>query len=203
MNNRPLAIGCGIFLVLVAGVVGAGIYFIPKWVDQGITAVKDGFKEESEASLFAANWEPPSPKPDGSWFPQQIGKWKLITREASKGIPQLNVDRPGEYAAYRSGAGVTEVRIIPANGLEKKALLAMVGESRVGESSRMTSFGGDRAYLRLGDDDYTRLWWIKNWLFVFHQTGADPQDFVKPYLSAIQAFAPSPKPSETPEPQRK
>jgi hypothetical protein len=185
--NRKVATGCGIALALFAIAVAGLVYIVPKLIRKGVDAVKDGLAEAQRAAAFEATWTPPSPSPDASWFPKEVGKWSLTTQEPSTGIPRLNIERPGQYAAYRSGGEVVEVNVIAANDLEKDALFQRAQEGKSG-SSTVTSRFGNQGSMRLNGDDYTRLWWMpKGWLFIFHNHGGtDPEKFMEPFLEAME-----------------
>ena len=66
--------------------------------------------------------------------------------------------------------------------LFSKAQAALSGGTRVSSSS------GNRVYVRLNGNEYTRMWWIKSWLFVFRsQGGTDPEAFMEAYMKAMEA----------------
>lgn len=189
--NKKLATGCGVLLALLAIIVGLGIYAVPKLVRRAKVAVKSNVEESNRLSAIESKWRPPSAAPDASWFPKQVEKWQLTTQEASTGIPTLQIERAGQYGAYRSGAAeVIEVNVLAANDLEKEALFSRA-QAALSEKTRASSSSGNRVYVRLTEDDYTRMWWIKDWLFIFRShRGADPEAFMEAYMQAMDASGP-------------
>jgi len=188
--NRKVAIGCGIALLLFLIGVGAVIYIVPKLVRRGEAALKEGLDKHNRSVAFEVAWRPPAAALDASWFPKEVGAWKLTTQEPSKGILRLNIDRPGQYGAYQSGADVVEVNIMPANDLEKDALISRA-QAALSGGSTYSSTMGNRSSVRTNGDDYTEMWWLKNWMFIFHKHGGtDPESFIEPYLTAVQAASP-------------
>ena len=185
--NRKLAIGCGVLLLLVAIVIGLCIYAVPKLVRKAKVAIKSSIEESNRLAAIENKWRPPSAAPDASWFPKQVGSWQLTTQEVSTGIPRLNIERGGQYGAYQSGAEVVEVNVLAANDLEKDALFSKA-QAALSGGTRVSTSSGNRVYVRLNGDDYTRMWWVKNWLFIFHSHGgSDPEAFMEPYMKAMQA----------------
>lgn len=185
--NKKLATGCGVLLVLLAIIIGIGIYAVPKLVRKAKVAIKSNIEESNRLAAIESKWRPPSAAPDASWFPKQVENWQLTTQETSTGIPALNIERAGQYGAYRSGAEVVEVNVVTANDLEKDALFSKA-QAALSTGTRVSSSSGNRVYVRLNGNDYTRMWWIKNWLFIFRSHGgSDPETFMEAYMKAMNA----------------
>ena len=184
--DRKLATGCALALLVFAIGVCCVVLVVPKLFRKGMAAVKHGLAEERRIVAFEKAWTPPSASPDASWFPKKVGMWRLTSQEPSVGIPRLNIERHGQYGAYRFGAEVVDVNVMAAKELEKEGLFDRARGAQSGVA-RMSMKWGNRASLRLNGDDYTRLWWMpKGWLFIFHGRGGDdPKGFMEPYLKAI------------------
>jgi hypothetical protein len=153
-----------------------------------VDAAKNVLAEEQRLSAFENAWTPPSASPDASWFPEQVGEWKRTTQGESTGIARLHIERAGRSGEYRFGAEVVEVNVMAANDSEKHELFSSAQTGPSGGGTTVSSWTGNRSYLRLNGDDYTRCWWMpKGWFFIFHSRGGDPKEFVESYLKAIDA----------------
>jgi hypothetical protein len=212
--NRKVAIGCVVVIAIIGAIVAAGYLTLPKLIKKGTAMVKQAMAEEQRIGEVEKAWQPPSATPDASWFPSQIGEWKLERSEPRTGIPELKIDRPGQHATYRTGAGPIEVDVIPANDLEKETLLARaetalkegrqtnqtfgngnISVSVNSGSSNFTTTMGNRTHVRIGGDEHTRFWWVKGNLFVFRARGAaDSETFPEKYLRAISPTQPAEPP---------
>ena len=133
-------------------------------------------------------------------------QWTLASSTDISTVPELQLDRAGRRAKYRGENQDVEVSVIPVSDLEKDGILnraaSVLGEEgkRVISSgtsngsfrietntSRMTTRTQDRLYVRVKGDIHTRVWWIKDWLFVFRTTGPeDPDAFAEAYLEAMR-----------------
>ncbi len=209
--NRNVVIGCGALFAMAVILTGVLILETPKFLDQGKSFLKKTVADEQRIAALEANWQPPSPTVDGQWFPAVVGEVRLERSEPTAGIPELNIDRPGHHGSYRSSRGNIEVDIIPANDLEKGALIKRaedalgnrrraattdaggVSVSMNRSSARLTTSRGNRTNVRIGLDDYTRFWWLKDTLFIFRaRGGADSETFPEEYLRALSPAAAAP-----------
>jgi hypothetical protein len=211
--NRNFAIGCGVVLLLLAVGVVALVSQAPKLFHKGAAFVMEAVAEEQRISALEAAWQPPSASPDSSWFPSSVGEWRLERSEPRTGIPELNIERAGQHATYRTSAGPIEVDVVPANDLEQATLLsraetalenrrqtdasASAGGVQVSVNSgtsRMTTSRGNRKHVKIGGNEHTRFWWVKGMLFIFRARGdADSEIFPEEFLKAM---SPTPPPAE-------
>lgn len=183
--NRKVAIGCTVVFILAAALIVAGGYYGPKLFKKGMSAVGDAMAESARLGKFEADWQPPSAQMDAGWFPKEVSAWKLVSAEPSPGIAKLNIDRAGQHAVYQSATASVEVDVLAANDLEKDALFKRAQDAlSSGSGSRMTTTFGNRVHVRV-NDEHTRLWWVKGWLFIFRARGADPEKFTEELLGAM------------------
>ena len=186
--NRKVAIGCTVFFILAAVVVVAIGYYGPKLMKKGMSAVGDAMAESARLGKFEADWQPPSAQADAGWFPKEVGAWKLVSTEATPGIPKLNIERATQHAVYQSADASVEVDVIAANDLEKDALFKRAQDGlNTGGGSRMTTNFGNRVHVRINGTEHTRLWWVKGWLFIFRSRGEDSEKFMEELLGRMKA----------------
>ena len=210
--NRNVAIGCAVVFLLLAAVLVVAVMQVPKLLHKGAALVMQTVADESRLAALEQAWSPPTPTPDGTWFPSTIGEWKLERSEPRTGIPELKIDRAGQHATYRTGAGPIEVDVIPANDLEHETMVSHaedalknrqevntdVGGVHVSVNSggtQWTTTSGNRKHVRIGNEDHTRFWWVKGTLFIFRACGAaDSEAFPEEYLRAISPTTPPVEP---------
>ncbi len=210
---KKFLIGCAGVLFIVAIFVGVLILETPRFLDAGKKVVADLMVEEMRIAALESAWKAPSPQPDAQWFPAAIGEWKLEGTEPAKEISAIGLKRPGQAGVYRSNRGLVEVNIVPVTEEERAGLLeaalatlrerreataAIRGGSGVDtsltrEASRVTTTRGNRTYVRIGSADHTRLWWLKDNLFVFRAYRKDDfETFPEEFLRASSASLPPP-----------
>ena len=201
--NRKIVLGCGGAL----GLIALGIFVIaPRLLQKGKGWLSGQVESTAHRSAIEAAWQPPSLRPDATWFPSVVEKW---TRQSSADIttvPELQLDRPGRRGKYRGEKQDMEVIVIPVSDLELDGIfnraasaLADAGRHVVKGNTQHTSFRIEtsssqvttrtpgRLYLRLNGNEHTRLWWIKDWLFIFQTTGPEnPDAFAEKYLEAMK-----------------
>lgn len=212
--NRNFAIGCGAVIAVIVAFVGVLIPETPKFLEKGKAMVGQAIADEMRIAALEKAWQPPSATVDSQWFPSTVGDWKLERSEPRSGIPELNIDRAGHHATYRTGAGPIEVDIVPANDLEKATLISRaedalsnrrqtVASTNTGGvevsvnrgSSRTTTTRGQRTHVKIGGNEHTRFWWVKGTLFIFRaRGGADSEVFPEEYLRAISPTTPPAEP---------
>lgn len=212
--NRNVAIGCAVVFVVLGALIVVAVMQVPKLFNKGAAFVMQKVADETRISALEAAWQPPSPSPDSSWFPETVGAWKLERSEPRPGIPELNIDRPGQHATYRTDLGPIDVDVVLANDLEKDTLITRAdtaldeqrqttsssGNGNVqisvnsGKSRTATSMG-NRKHVRIGGDEHTRFWWVKGTLFIFRARGAaDSEVFPEEYLRVISPTTPPAEP---------
>jgi hypothetical protein len=187
---KKVAIGCAAVLVLIAIAIGLLIHQAPLWIKKGQSVIGQAMATEMRVSALESDWQPPAATLNDAWFPAAVGEWRLERSEPTNGFPELGLDRAGERAAYRSGAGTLDVMILPVTELERPGVMEKVTTALAdgarganGGTSRTTTTRGNRTHLRFGTDDHTRFWWLKGWLFVFRARGpADREDFPEEFL---------------------
>ncbi|MGB8169926.1 MAG: hypothetical protein WCF18_20655 [Chthoniobacteraceae bacterium] len=204
--NRNFAIGCAGVIVIIVIFVGVVILETPKFLEQGKALVQRTMADELRIAALENSWQPPSATPDSQWFPATAGEWRLERSEPRASLPELNIDRPVQHATYRSSVGPIEVDVLPANDLEKATLIARAEEALANRrttesiatnggsvvlnvnrgSSRITTTLGNRTHVKIGSDEHTRFWWLKDTLFIFRARGeADSEVFPEEYLRAL------------------
>ena len=205
--NKALAIGCAVVLLLIGAVVGVAIWQGPKLLAKGKGLVQDAMAKGARISAMENGWQPPSTEPDASWFPDEVGNWKLERSEPTSSARELNIERKGHRATYRSGAGLMEVLVVPANDLEKGEMIDRISNalgsrpdfqsdshgvkvSISGGSSSMTTTLGNRTTIQR-NGERAQFWWIKGWLFIFRPRGeADPEVFSDAYIGGMLPVSP-------------
>jgi len=204
--NRNVLLGCGLVMfAIVAAVAIAAVLFVPRMVGKAKKWVGAQMEEAGRRTAIEKAWRPPSATADSSWFPTKVGSWILTTNEDSPGLPELNVDRAGRRGKYRGEKQDIEVTILPVNDLEKDAIFSRVktalesggtqvttgtigsGSYRVEtRGSHVTTQTPGRLYVCIDGTHHTRLWWVKDFLFIFRTDGPDdPDAFAAEFLSAM------------------
>ncbi len=151
-------------------------------------------------------WREPGQRPDASWFPAVLDGFTLRTTEALTAMPELQLDRPGWRGKYRGEKQDEEVTILPVSDLERDGIFDRAASMLEANSQRVITGGGDhssfkittnsghlttrsgnRFYIKVNGDEHTRLWWIKDWLFIFRTTGPDdPDAFADKFIEAMK-----------------
>ena len=185
--NRNFLIGCG----CLAAIVVAGLVFVlfgarSFWKSQsnwGSTQMADAGRRAAIESV----WREPGPRPDATWFPGTVGKWTLSTSEGFMSLPEFQLDRPGWRGKYRGEKQDVQVTIVPVSAEEMDGMFDRAKDAlEKGSGSRTSTRMGHRLYVGLNGSEHTRLWWLKDWLFIFHTSGPeDPDAFADAYLSAM------------------
>lgn len=199
---KKVLIGCAGVLVLIAAIVGVAISQAPKLISKGKSLLGEAMAEGMRVSAIENAWQPPTPELSGQWFPGEVGAWRLERSEPASSFPELGLERAGQHAAYRSSQGTLDVTVVPATEIEKPGLLeriepAIKRNASGGDAhsfSQMTTTTGNLTHFRFGADDHTRLWWLKGWLFIFHNRGpVDSASFPEDFLEASSAKPPADK----------
>ena len=204
--NRKFLLGCGlVVLVVVVASVVAAFVFLPGMVTRAKKWVGSQMAEASRRAAIEKAWRPPSATLAANWFPATVGAWTLTASEETPGLPELNVDRAGRRGKYRGAQQDIEVTILPANDLEKDAIFSRAksalesGGTRVrtgtngpvsyrveSHGSRVITQTPGRLYVCLDGQHHTRLWWVKDFLFIFRTDGPeDPDAFAEQFLGAM------------------
>ncbi|MEA3213266.1 MAG: hypothetical protein QOE70_6323 [Chthoniobacter sp.] len=210
--NRKIVIGCAVVFIMFAILVGVAMVQLPRLFEKGKGWFLATLAEQQRIDKLEAAWKPPSPNVDATWFPAELGEWKLDRSAPIPGVPELDIPRGGYHASYSSSRGSVQVEVVAANDLEKETLLRRAQDAlskaadaeetttRVGGvtvtskngSSRMTSSMGSRTHVQLKGDEHTRFWWVKGWLFIFRARGAaDSETFPQKLLEATGFKAPA------------
>ena len=204
--NRKIAIGCVVLIVIVIGAIGLGVYTARHAWERGKGWVAAQIADAKHRSEIESAWQPPSQRPDASWFPAAVDSWTLQTGGDITNVPDIQLERPGRRAKYRGDKQDVEVTVVPVAAEEREAVfdraataLEDKGKHVVSGGTEHTSFhvetsGGKvttrtpgRFYIKLNGDQHTRLWWMKDWLFIFQTTGAeDPDAFADKFIEAMK-----------------
>lgn len=205
--NRKFLLGCAGAALFMIGAIAIGVFVVaPRLVQKGKSWLNAQVESTARRSAIESSWQPPSLRPDAAWFPAVVEKWALQSSTDISTVPDLQLDRPGRRGKYRGEKQDVEVTVIPVSDLEldgilsrAAATLAEQGKRVITKGSENGSFrietGGsqmttrtpDRLYVRLRGDSRTRLWWIKDWLFMFRTVGPDdPDEFSEKYLEAMR-----------------
>ena len=187
--NRNIQIGCGCLVVILVAVVVLGVLSGRKVFQKGKSWVSTQMEEAGRRAALESAWREPGPRPDPSWFPGTVGKWTLSTNEGFISLPELELERPGWRGRYRGEAQDVEVTVVPVSDLELESVLDRAKAlAERGGGSKMTTRTPGRLYVRVDGNVHTRLWWLKDWLFIFRTTGPeDPDAFAEAYLGAMRA----------------
>lgn len=205
MNKKFVGGCCGIFALIVVGVIAFAVVRGPSVLRQGKAWAEAKIGEAKHEMDRGSAWQPPSAAPDGSWFPQKVGTWRLSTNEDIAGLPELELDRTGRRGLYRGASQDVTVTVVAATPLERDGIFTRAkaalekGNTRTmnksgngvsvnveSHGSRVTTQTPNRLYVQLDGTEHTRLWWLKGWLFIFHTRGMeDPDEFAGRYLEAM------------------
>lgn len=202
-----LGVVAAIVFVTTIALVAIGISVVaPRMMQKGQGWLNAQVENTARRSAIESAWQPPSLRPDATWFPAVVEKWTLQSSADISTLPELQLDRPGRRGKYRGEKQDVEVIVVPVSDLElddvfnrAASALNAAGKHVIKggsdhssfhietSSSQMTTRTQGRLYLRLSGDDHTRLWWMKDWLFVFRTVGPeDPDAFAEKYLEAMQ-----------------
>ena len=205
--NRKFVLGCAGVVLFMIGGIAIGVFVVaPRLMQKGKSWLHAQVESTAHRSAIESAWQPPSPRPDAAWFPAVVEKWELQSSADITNVPDIQLDRPGRRGKYRGEKQDIEVTVIPVSDLEldgilsrAASMLAEQGKRVIAKGSENGSFrietGGSqmttrtpgRLYVRLGGDSRTRLWWIKDWLFMFRTVGPeDPDEFSEKYLEAMR-----------------
>ena len=204
--NRKIALGCGCLVLIVIAVIGAGIFSARHFFEKGQSWVAAQVEDSKKRAAIESAWQPPSLRPEASWFPATVGAWTLRTSEDITSVPELQLDRPGRRGKYRGEKQDMEVIVVPVSAEEHESVFDRAASALADKSKHVISGGtdhssyrietstskvttrmGNRFYLKLNGDDHTRLWWMKDWLFIFRTTGPEnPDAFADQYLEAMK-----------------
>ena len=204
--NRKFFLGCGCVVLIIIGTIAIGMFVAaPRAWQIGKTWFNAQLEEASRRSAVESAWQPPSARPDASWFPAVVDKWTLSISEDIATVPGLQLDRPGRRGKYRGEKQDIEVTVVPVSDLEREGIfsqaLAALQTSHAQDSDRGSSSASIRTtrssshvtmrtpmrvYAEFNGDDHTRLWWLKDWLFIFHTTGPeDPDAFADRFIESM------------------
>ena len=186
--NRKVLFGFGCLGLIIIGVIAAVVVFaVPRFFEKGKGWFNTQLEESARRSAMESAWKEPSARPDASWFPAAVDAWTLRTSEDFATLQEMQLDRPGRRGTYRGENQDIEVTVVPVSDLELSEVFARAKsnlESRGG--NRMTTQTPGRLYMKLNGNEHTRMWWIKDWLFIFRTTGPeDPDAFAGKYLNAM------------------
>ena len=205
--NRKFVLGCAGVVLFMIGAIAIGVFVVaPRLMQKGKGWLNAQIENTARRSAIESAWLPPSERPDAAWFPGVVEKWALQSSTDITTVPDLQLDRPGRRGKYRGEKQDIEVTVIPVSDLELDGILnraasalAEQGKRVIEKRSENASFrietGGSqmttrtpgRLYVRLKGDSRTRLWWIKDWLFMFRTVGPeDPDEFAEKYLEAMR-----------------
>ena len=199
------------FLLLVAIIVFL-IVKTPRLLESGKAWVERWIAEEQRVTAFEQEWQPPSAKPDSTWFPATVGERRLERSSPTTGMAEMSLNRAGYSATYRSAAGSVAIDVVPIAETEKSDLLEKardsIGRRRIEDASlkvggaevsfshgqnRISTGSGNRSHVTIDAVDHVRLWWVNGWLFIFRaRGGADSEAFPEEFLRVIDKAAAAP-----------
>ena len=205
--NRKSCLGCGGLVLLVIGAMALGVFVVaPRVVQKGKGWLHAQVENAARRSALESAWQPPSQRPEASWFPVAVDAWTLQTSEDITSVPDIQLARPGRHAKYRGVPQDVEVTVVPV-AAEELAVVFDRAETALSQKDRhviarttgnpsfkiesgqthVMTRTGSRFYIKLNGDQHTRLWWMKDWLFIFQTTGPeDPDAFAEKYLEAMR-----------------
>ena len=185
--NRNFLIGCGCLAAIVVAAVVFVLFGARSVLKSGTSWVSTQMADAGRRAAIESAWREPGPRPDASWFPGTVGKWTLSTSEGFISLPELQLDRPGWRGKYRGEKQDVDVTIVPVSDLEVDGVLDRAKDAlERGGGSKTSTRVGHRLYVGLNGIEHTRMWWLKDWLFIFHTSGPeDPDAFADAYLSAM------------------
>ena len=183
MKKSCLVLG-GLFLLALAAGIAVLAVKVPNWWADGKRYVEAAMAEQKRIDELEKHWTPPSENPDAAWAPAQLGDWKLKQTETECGWPDLNVPQVAQRMIYENNGQTIEIGVMTVNAPEKEAGIERIVEAaKTAGSGCWTTNFGNRAHVRSGNLN-TRVWWLKNRLFVFRSKDVDPL-LGEQYLHAI------------------
>ena len=125
--KRVVLIGCGSVLVIALIVAAVAVTVGPKIYRKGAALVQQAVAENTRLQALESRFTPPGDSLEAAWIPPQIGEWRATVPQAPvSSLPRLDIERAGAGGVYERSGQRMEVNIIPANSLEKEALLTHV-----------------------------------------------------------------------------
>lgn len=199
-------------LAAVLALIAAGVAVIwPKLHAKvhEVVAQLEAENDSGEAFMAAAAkteavWRPPTPQPDGRWFPDEIDGWKLTAGAPITAVPELSLQRDGYGATYQRGGERIEAKAILVTQLERDALFARASaKAEREEQARSEQKKGQ--FIQIGeghsewkkptfvefshgDDERLLCWSFGQWFFYMQShDGSDLKPFSTAWLRAIDA----------------
>ncbi len=176
--------------MFVIGVIAIGVFVVaPRVVEKGKGWLNTQIDESKRRNAIESGWQPPGERPDANWFPVAVDKWTLGVSESISTVPEILLDRPGRRANYRGEKQDCEVIVIPVSDLELQSVFDRAASALRTDTggSQMTTRTPGRLYVRTHGDRHTRLWWIRDWLFIFRTVGPEePDAFAEKFLETMR-----------------
>ncbi len=209
MNKKFAGGCCGIIALAIVAVIVFGLFNVRHAVQRSKSWIGAQIDDAKHRSAVESAWQPPTAKPDALWFPAAVDRWTLSISEDIAAVPDLQLDRAGRRGKYRGEKQDIEVIVVPVSGPElddifnrAPSLLAesskrvIAGNSANGSykiavsSSQISTRTPGRLSVQINGDEHSRLWWIKDWLFIFRTTGPeDPDAFADRFIETMSAPA--------------
>jgi hypothetical protein len=163
-----------------------------------------GFAFMADAAKIEAVWMPPTPQPDGRWFPDEIDGWKLTAGAPFTNVSELNLQRNGYGATYQRGGERIEAKAILVTQLERDALFARAAaKAKHDEQARSERKEGEFIQIGEGQSEWKKPTFVEfshgdgerlfcrsfgQWFFYMQShDGPDLKPFSAAWLRAIDA----------------
>lgn len=200
MENRNVAIGCGVALVAFALLCGGAVHLAwttLRFAGEGISrVVREQVEAEQARQDLAAQWRPPSPEGEveaavDTLFPPQVAEYMRTAHDDHAALPEFEIDRDGRHAVYEAGENQIEVYLVPMTSQEADDLFARIKELYEadddpsgfrGWSTIRTSETFARSYIHTKRLQQNYLWFVKGWLLVFRTPQSDD---IEPFVHAF------------------
>ncbi|MCE9608488.1 MAG: hypothetical protein K8U03_26690 [Planctomycetia bacterium] len=195
---KAVLIGCGLFVVLIAGAIGAMFWYGSDLIDKGMELVNEALAIEQERQTLAAGWAAPAPDATAQdVFPARLAGYERTAAEKSGGVPALKIDLAGTHALYEAGPSRIDAYVFPITKQAKSDLLQELEDLKKGAGSNTWSKVdlGDaysRAYLSSDGLKQNHFWFLKDHLVLFRTTDSeDREPVVLAFFKANQKAPPA------------
>ena len=205
MNKKFAGGCCGLIALAIVAGIAFGLFSVRHAFQRGKSWIGAQIDDAKHRSAIESAWQPPTAKPDASWFPAAVDQWTLSISEDIAVVPELQLDRAGRRGKYRGEKQDIEATVVPVSDRERDGIFDRAASAFTESNKRVLSGNTEhssyriestgshvrtqtpgRLYLRINGESHLRLWWVKDWLFIFRTTGPeDPDVFADKFLESM------------------
>lgn len=194
--GKKVAIGCGIFLVLLIVATVLLWAFLPNFLNDLWNKAKEA---EGERQKIATEWKAPNVNVlPAAFFPAKVEQYQLEQADTLAAVPDLRIEAKGVHGRYAAGNSRIDLFAYPVNkadadkimkGIEEAANAENAGNKRWTKVDLGVNYA--RMYLRSPKFNQVQVWYTHGWLLVFRTTDdTDCEPFIRAFLKSEPPTAP-------------